>query len=368
MKRRSVQRAYENIRPDEEARSRMLRNILDSSEISPAGKDDTMKHKKMRPAALVALVAIIAAMTVTAFASEEISGWFRQYFSQNSENGLTSGQIEYLDAHEQIIDESQSSNGYDLKLKSVLADGYTVYATVGITAPADVTQQDLKHLWGSEIDFYDENNKPCASWMMDVCDDKDGFDNTADLVFEMTPAEWNSGTILTLRINTLEKLLHNTEYEQELLETKYAGQENVMFTDEESARIHQKIVMAEGPWEFTIDLSKVEAETIELVDEPVMVQTSYGFKEDGTDLFEEVKVTSFVISPLSATIQTDADYAPDFTAGGRKVYVVMTDGSRIELIPNWGGGGTQYFRVETPIILDNVDYVLLADGIKFMAP
>ena len=48
MKRRSVLRAYENIRPDEEAKSRMLRNILDSSEIPPAGKDDTMKHKKMR--------------------------------------------------------------------------------------------------------------------------------------------------------------------------------------------------------------------------------------------------------------------------------------------------------------------------------
>ena len=57
MKRRSVQRAYENIRPDEEAKSRMLRNILDSSEIPPAGKDDTMKHKKMR---LVLIAAIIA--------------------------------------------------------------------------------------------------------------------------------------------------------------------------------------------------------------------------------------------------------------------------------------------------------------------
>ena len=30
MKRRSVQRAFENIRPDEEAKERMLRNILNS--------------------------------------------------------------------------------------------------------------------------------------------------------------------------------------------------------------------------------------------------------------------------------------------------------------------------------------------------
>ena len=44
MKRRSVQRAYEHIRPDDKARERMLQNILNSSEIPPAGKDDTMKR------------------------------------------------------------------------------------------------------------------------------------------------------------------------------------------------------------------------------------------------------------------------------------------------------------------------------------
>lgn len=59
MKRRCVQRAYENIRPDEEARERMLRNILNSSEIPPAGKDDTMKHKKMK---LLVIAAIISLM------------------------------------------------------------------------------------------------------------------------------------------------------------------------------------------------------------------------------------------------------------------------------------------------------------------
>ena len=369
MNRQKIQNSYENIRPDEEAKARMLQNILlQSSEIPPAGKDDTMKHKKMRPMTLVALVAIIAAMTVTAFAAEEISCWFKQYFARNAENGLSPGQIEYLDEHEQIINESQSNSGYDLKLKSVLSDGYTVYATIGLTAPEDVTVEELKKLWGSAIDFYDENKKPCMSWMMDVCDDKDGLENTVDLVFEITPAEWNSGSILTIRINALERMYHDAEYEQKLLETKYAGQDNIMFTDEEAARVHQKILMAEGPWEFTIDLSTVETQVLELITNPVTVQTSYGFKDDGTDLYEEVKVTSLILSPLSATIQTDADYAPDFTTGDRKVYVVLTDGSSIELIPNWGGDGKQYFNVESPIILEDVDHVLLADGTKFMAP
>ena len=56
MKRRSVQRAYENIRPDEAARERMLRNILDSSEIPPAGKDERLMREKMKPIVLVAII------------------------------------------------------------------------------------------------------------------------------------------------------------------------------------------------------------------------------------------------------------------------------------------------------------------------
>lgn len=369
MKRQSVKQAYDCICPDEEAKERMLQNILlQSFEISPARKDDTMKHKKMRPAALVALVAVIAAMTITVFASEDISGWFKQYFAHNAEQGLSHGQIEYLDEHEQIFNETQTHNGYDLKLKSVLSDGYTVYATIGLSAPEDVTFEELKKLWGSSIDFYDENKTPCMSWMMNVCDDKDGLENTVDLVFEITPAGWNSGTVLTIRINALERMYYNAEYEQELLETKYAGQDNIMFTDEESAQIHQKILMAEGPWEFTVDLSTVETQVLELITKPVTVQTSYGFKDDGTDLYEDVTVTSIVLSPLSATIQTDADYAPDFTTGDRKVYVVLNDGSSIELIPNMAGDGKQYFNVKSPIILEEVDYVLLADGTRFMAP
>ena len=46
MKRRSVVKAYTPIRPDEEARQRMLNNILLSSEISPAGRDGRVKTRK----------------------------------------------------------------------------------------------------------------------------------------------------------------------------------------------------------------------------------------------------------------------------------------------------------------------------------
>ena len=343
-------------------------NDIDNEFLHEAREKAPERRHSRKFAALLAAVIAVTAMTVTAFAAEDIASWFKQYFSKQSDAPLTPGQIEFIEENEQVIEESQSSNGYTLKLKSVLSDGYTVYATVGLTAPEDVTHEDLKKLWGSDIDFYDQNQKPCFSWMMDVQDDMDGLENTVNLFFELTPAEWNSGTVLTIRINSLEKYIFNAAYEQELLETKYAGQENIIFTDEESAKIHQLITLADGPWEFTIDLGEVKPEVLELIAEPVTVQTCYGFKEDGTDLFEEVKVTSFILSPLSATIQTDTNYAPDFAAGGRNVYVIMADGSRIELIPNFGGGGAQRFRTASPIVLSEVDHVLLSDGTKLTVP
>lgn len=61
MKRSSVQHAYENIHPDTEARARMLENILLSSKISPAGKDERTMRKKMKP---MVIVAIIVAMVM----------------------------------------------------------------------------------------------------------------------------------------------------------------------------------------------------------------------------------------------------------------------------------------------------------------
>ena len=57
MKRRSVVKAFAPIRPDDEARERMLRNILLSSEIPSAGKDERLMKKKMRPIVLVAIIA-----------------------------------------------------------------------------------------------------------------------------------------------------------------------------------------------------------------------------------------------------------------------------------------------------------------------
>ena len=47
----------------------------------------------------------------------------------------------------------------------------------------------------------------------------------------------------------------------------------------------------------------------------------------------------------------------------------MKDGSKILLEDNWSRwDGYNVLKARTPIILDEVDHVLLADGTKIMAP
>ena len=71
MTRRTVRSAYEPVRPDEAAKERMLQNILSaSSEIPPAGKDDSMRKRKLWRTLLIA--AIIAALACTAVTATEL--------------------------------------------------------------------------------------------------------------------------------------------------------------------------------------------------------------------------------------------------------------------------------------------------------
>lgn len=372
MKRRSVVRAYENIRPDEAAKERMLQNILHSSEISPAGKDERIMRKKMRPMVLVALVALIAAMTVTVFASEVISGWFRQYFEKINSEPLTSEQIEYIEEKEQIVFDTQTHDDFELKLKSVLADGNTLYITLGITSPEALPFDEYTMFTASEFDLYNQKSHRPNSTSTQVIDDLDGLDTTVDLLIKADGENWNSDDNWILYVEKLEAMVYDAAYEQELLDTKYAGQKNIMFTDEEAAKIYSFVTLAEGPWEFAVDMSKADGEELEMLTDSIRTKGCSGYKADGTIVYEDVLITSVVLRPLSATFysaQTDSRAALDITpTADYQIFVVMKNGERIELLPEWAAVGEAHFTAGSPIILSEVDHILLPDGTVIKAP
>lgn len=329
-------------------------------------------RKKMRPLVLVALIAIITTMTVTAFASEVIRGWFKQYFEQQNRKPLTSDQIEYIEENEQVVFETQTQNGFELNLKSVLADGNNLFITIGIRSPVALPIDEYHMFSASEFDLYNQESHRPFSTSTKVIDDMDGSDATVDILLKLEGEKWNDGDIWTLHIGKLEAMVYDAEYEQELLNTKYAGQKNIMFTDEEAAKIYSFVTLAEGPWEFAVDMSKADGEELEMLTDSIRTKGCSGYKEDGTIVYEDVLITSVVLRPLSATFysaQTDSRAALDITpTADYRIFVVMKNGERIELLPEWAAVGEAHFTAGSPIILSEVDHILLPDGTVIKAP
>ena len=72
-------------------------NDIDSEFLNEARAEATPKHHSSRRfAVLIAAVIALMAIAVTAFAAEEVAGWFRRYFAGQSEASLTPGQIEFI--------------------------------------------------------------------------------------------------------------------------------------------------------------------------------------------------------------------------------------------------------------------------------
>lgn len=116
-------------------------NDIDGRYIREAREETAAVRRtgRRRFAVLIAAVVALMAMAVTAFAAEDIAGWFRQYFTQKTENGLTQQQIDYIEENEQIVAQSLESNGWTLELRSAITDGEKAYIIIGVTAPEDVS-------------------------------------------------------------------------------------------------------------------------------------------------------------------------------------------------------------------------------------
>ena len=115
--------------------------------------------------------------------------------------------------------------------------------------------------------------------------------------------------------------------------------------------------------------------------EPAMTWGLVTWRLDDTPVFYEtasgvaaVKITSFVLNPFGAKISYEFE-EPAFSAfieyqnhlgyTDRHVYAVMKDGSKIALHTH-GSGDT--LEAETPIVLSEVDHILLGSGEQLFMP
>ena len=387
-------------------------NDIDGQFIREAREETAAKPRRTprRFAVLIAAVIALMAVTVTAFASEEIAGWFRQYFAKQSDAPLTPGQIEFIEENEQVIAETQANNGWTVELKSAITDGKTGYVIFGITAPEEYTlgnipdspdgsriipgndgmKQEGKELFTASVPLLSKEQNYTWSLSYGFEEDGDGKDNTIDYVFQLNIMKlYNDkdillddpfGTEFYFCFDKFVRSYRDTEYEQELLNTKYKGQTDYMLEPEEAERLYQVEVLTDGLWEFTVSFADPQAETLELISEPIYTEALASVEIESDALFTDrkneimdVKVTSFKLTALGATITCDfeedvvgalLEYRDLYGYEDRFIFVVMKDGTQIPLHTN----DQSNFTAESPIVLEEVDHVLLADGTKLMVP
>ena len=356
------------------------------------------------------IVAVIAlTLLLVGCAVAYANGWFQQIFSARSETPLSSDQIQYIQNNEQIVGQSQTKNDWTVDLKSTICDGRTGYLVFQITAPDDVdleqylnppTLDDKRLSMGNDS----ASRKAAYSlavasigtvdsernyWYLDSGDwiaDGDGQPNT--VLFCMTIRcekidpnkpmllEDPFGKDVSFRIRLMGITLEykNQELQREI-EEKYAGQTYIV-DGEEAAGLFCSDILTDEEWNFDITFDS-DNQFIELITKPVFAQAKvwrYADEKqwDTVDSLEEVQISSFRVTPFGANIS----YAPKPDAIGisprigenveNAIYAVMKDGSRIKL--DLTGADATILQAQTPIVLSQLDYILLEDGTKLFAP
>ena len=111
-------------------------------------------------------------------------------------------------------------------------------------------------------------------------------------------------------------------------------------------------LLTEGSWQFDITLNDADTRQMELLAEPITAKACTGWKIDGTDVIEESLITSVKLRSLGIVLEKEDPSADFLCFTGKQSRIVMLDGSFQEF--------SSYF--DTPVDLDQVAYVQLADG------
>ena len=382
--------------------------VISAEEFRQGKKKAQIKRLSTRKmwliAAVIALILLLVGCAV-AYAN----GWFQQIFSARSETPLSSEQIQYIQNNEQIVGQSQTKKDWTVDLKSTICDGRTGYLVFQITAPDGMdleqylnppTVDDKRLSMGNNS----ASRKAAYSlavasigtvdternyWYLDGgnwISDQDGQPNTVLFCMsirceKMDPnkpmlLEDPFGKDVSFRIRLMGITLEYTNLElQKEIEERYAGQAYIV-DGEEAAGLFCSDILTDEEWNFHVTFDS-DNQFIELITKPVFAQAKVWRYADEkqwevSGSLEEVQISSFRVTPFGATIS----YAQKPDAIGISprigenvedaIYAVMKDGSHIKL--DLTGNYDTVLQAETPIVLSQLDYILLEDGTKLFAP
>lgn len=272
-----------------------------------------------------------------------------------------------IDGWEEFTNQAAGSGegieGYSITLKSVKSDGNKASITLGITAPEGVNLLEhngypvaLKpsNRWGFFEDISGGSGNVAGGYGVE--DDGDGKANTQNVVLQYTASSeqmrkggqpFASGKVWNI-------------YWQDI----YASYLN------EQTNQPEEYPLVSGSWSIDVAFDDVITEELELIQTPVSAKASFGWDLKGNDVYQQTRITSFVLRPMSGAIVCDLeDAAPDFlTVGERCVYVMMKDGSNIKLYSDYASAGIQILKPEATIDLSQVVSILMPDGTEIGVP
>jgi len=288
---------------------------------------------------IILLAALITTLTLSAFAAEEISNWFMEYFSRYTE--LTENQIAFIEENTTNISQTQTCNGYTVEVDSAFSDGSYSIIKLKLIAPEGVNLDAVNYFPGNDSPLVPTGEEHLTGWNGGWgCYVDDAAPNMAEITCTIREGIDNR-TNWILRIEDL----YGT-YEENI------GTENYRQWTE---------LVAEGVWEFPIVFSNDGYQEIELIKAPIPGRVNIGLNKDS---YHDVMITSFKLRAMSAEISYEY-VVPVHGAGDfDPIFVVMKDGTEIMFLPKSGSPISCTYHFAAPIILSDADYVLMPDGAR----
>lgn len=317
----------------------ITRSVLDRRDAWRRERKQRLRRGMTRSMAVLALVMLLGGGVL---AAGNAADWFLEFFGARSPAGLSGSQEVYIRSAAVYEPRTAVNGDWTLTIDYALSDGMDHYMLMTLTGPEDRELRqpsyfiDYVELYPPEEPEYRERLS-YGSWVL-AEETQRLPSNSVRLLMHLSqlPAEGYEGSPQTLELW------------------------DFVVSDENG----EQVEWIRGCWKFEELTFLNSGESVELLAEPVLVQGWSDYRQEDC----AVQIDSVQLRPFSLVVEysrVDWMVIPDLDA-----QLVMRDGTVRQLYFGGGGtpdGGTMSADFHVPLVLSEVDYVLL-NGIKLEMP
>lgn len=311
-----------------------------------------ISHRRILAAALAAILS--ASLIGCAHAVLSEADWFKNYFSARTEQALSPGQAAYIEERTQEIIQSVTVNGYTMTVESAIADKYDAYIKIKFEAPSGVVLDAESYLDEIQTDEKGAPIMPFAradgqdfSYIASLAPIEDGnlTDNVHRMMYHLRLNPDRGFSFDDSAVWTLD--FHN------------------MFAYYDDPGKEEQLV-TEGHWHFDLVFEHISSSEVQFLTEPLPYTVTI-YKND-VPARQDVTITSLQLRTMTGALTFDGLEESYQAAGFAKLTIVMKDGSSTEMVMNSGGNGEIKYSLKAPILLEEVDHILLPNGTQLPMP